>query len=218
MPDQDDFEPLARQWKPLCNAYVNSDASAHSIADDAIRVATAMLRCCGGCPILPDLADALEQYSEAIRTGNLWKKPSSVPDTQLSQKLDALARVVSNERISTIAIRSAKITAIQIHEGSGTSDRRNDLETHLASQIIKDLIGHCFLDTARAYAVGKRFSTNAASQPFYDTIMQRIDSAIPALGARLAQDPTGKSLRHLRAIPKQTIVPMIYNQEYRLDA
>ncbi len=36
MPDQDDFEPLARQWKPLCNDYVDSEVSAYAIADEAV--------------------------------------------------------------------------------------------------------------------------------------------------------------------------------------
>ena len=168
MPDLDDFEPLARQWKSLCNDYVDSDVSAYAIADEAIRVANAMLRRCGGCPILPELAEALGQYNQAIQAG----KSSQQADAQLNQRLDTLARVVNDERISTLAIRSAKITALQLHESTGIPGRSNNLEVHLASQIIKDLIGHCFLDTARAYALGNRFSTNAKSQAFYDTVLR----------------------------------------------
>ena len=50
MPDQDDFEPLARQRHPAFDSYLDS-GSAEVVADEAIRVATAMLRCCGGFSI-----------------------------------------------------------------------------------------------------------------------------------------------------------------------
>lgn len=218
MPDLDDFEPLARQWKSLCSNYVGSDVSAYAIADEAIRVANAMLRRCGGCPILPELAEALEHYNGAIQAEKLGRKPSRHADAQLNQSLDTLARSVSNERISTIAIRSTKIIALQLHEGAATLSGSNNLDVHLASQIIKDLIGHCFLDTARAYAVGNRFSTSAKSQAFYDTVMQRIDFVTPTLGKRLAQDPTGKSLERLLTVPKQTVTPTLYDKVYRLNA
>lgn len=218
MPDLDDFEPLARQWKPLCNEYVDGSDSASTIADEAISVATAMLRRCGGCPILPDLTDALEHYHLAIQGGNASGQVLREAAAQLSQRLDTLAQTVSNERISTLAIKSAKITALQLYEGAVTLGGSNNLAGHLASQLIKDLIGHCFLDTARAYAVGRRFSTNAESQAFYDTVMQRIDFVAPPLGKRLAQDPTGKSLGHLRAVPKQAASLPQHDEGYRLNA
>jgi len=218
MPDLDDFEPLARQWKPLCNEYVDGSDSAYAIADEAISVATAMLRRCGGCPLLPELTEALEHYHLAIQGGNGSRQALREAIAQLNQRFDTLAQTVRNERIGTLAIRSAKITALQLYGGTVIPDGSTSLAGHLASQLIKDLIGHCFLDTARAYAVGRRFSTHVESQAFYDTVMQRIDSTAPSLGKRLAQDPTGKSLRHLRAIPKQATPLPQYDEGYRLNA
>src|SRR5947208_1051916 len=116
MPDQDEFEPLARQWRSAFDSYLNSGAT-EVIADEAIRVATAMLRCCGGCPILPQLSDALWQYRDAIQNHSLWDPSPHEADLVLKEKLDSLARDVSDQRISTVAIRSAKVTAFQLKQG-----------------------------------------------------------------------------------------------------
>src|SRR5438105_299176 len=138
MPDQDDFEPLARQWRPAFNSYLDS-GTADVIADEAIRVATAMLRCCGGCSILSQLSDALWQYREAIQTRFLWNPSPQEADLVLKGRLDSIARDVSDQRISTIAIRSAKVTAFQLKQGELAPHRSPELQLHLASQIIKNL-------------------------------------------------------------------------------
>lgn len=217
MPDQDDFEPLAKQWHPAYYNYLDS-GPADVVADEAIRVATAMLRYCGGCPILPQLSEALWQYRDAIQTDSLWNKPLREADLLLNERLDSLARTVSDERIGTVAIRSAKITALQLRRSEIAPHRSCELKIHLASQVIKDLIRHCFLDTARAYAVGGRFRSGAESQAFYDNVMSHIDSAVCALGTRLANDPTGKGLRRYRIVPKPTTASMMFNEDFRLDA
>lgn len=217
MPDQDDFEPLARQWHPAFDGYLDSVAG-DIIADEAIRVATAMLRYCGGCPILLELSDALWQYRDAIQTRSLWNPSPNEADLVLKERLDSLARDVSDQRISTVAIRSAKVTAFQLKQGELAPHRSFDLRLHLASQIIKDLISHCFLDAARAQAVGGRFRSIAQSSAFYDNVMGHIDSAAHKLAHRLVDDPTGKGLRRFRIVPKATTASMMFNTDFRLDA
>ncbi len=216
MPDQDDFEPLARKWRPAFDVYLDS-GPADMVADEAIRVATAMLRNCGGCSILPQLSDALWQYRETIQTNTLWNKPPHEANLLLNGRLESLARVVSDQRIDTLAIRSAQITALQLKRGDLVPNRPFELKIHLASQIIKDLIRHCFLDTARAYAVGGRFRSSAESQAFYDNVMSHINSIVRGLGNRLATDPTGKGLRRCRIVPKATTASMMFSEAFRLD-
>ena len=217
MPDQDDFEPLARQWRPAYSGYLDSGA-ADVIADEAIRVATAMLRCCGGCPLLSQLSDALWQYRDAIQTRSLWNPSPHEADLVLKERLDSFARDVSDQRISTIAIRSAKVAAFQLKQGELAPHRSFELRLHLASQIIHDLISHCFLDAARAQAVGGRFRIVAQSRTFYDNVMSHIDSAAYKLAHRLVDDPTGKGLRRFRIVPKPTTASMMFNTDFRLDA
>jgi hypothetical protein len=135
----------------------------------------------------------------------------------LSESLDRLAKTVCDDRIGTIAMRSAKIIALQLRRGDIEPYRLFELKIHLASQIIRDLIRHCFLDTARAFAVGGRFRKGTESQAFYDQVMNHIDSAIPALGTRLADNPTGKDLRRYRIVPKPTTASMMFNEDFRLD-
>ncbi len=217
MPGQDDFEPLARQWRPAFSGYLDHTA-ADSIADEAIRVATAMLRSCGGCPILSQLSDALLQYWDAIQTNSLWNSPPHEADLVLKERLESLTRDVSDQRISTVAIRSANVTAFQLKQGKLAPHRSFELRLNLASQIIKDLIRHCFLDAARAQAVGGRFRSVAQSQEFYDNVMSHIDSATQKLAHRLVDNPTGKGLRKFRIVPKETTASMMFNTDFRLDA
>lgn len=216
MPDQDDFEPLARQWHPAFDSYLDS-GSAEVVAEEAIRVATAMLRCCGGCPILPELSEALWQYRDTIRTDSLWQHSPQGAGPLLNESLDRLAKTVCDDRIGTVAIRSAKIIALQLRRGDIEPHRHFELKIHLASQIIKDLIRHCFLDTARAFAVGGRFRKGTESQAFYDHVMNHIDSGVPSLGTRLANNPTGKGFRRYRIVPKPTTASMMFNEDFRLD-
>jgi hypothetical protein len=216
MPDQDDFEPLARQWHPAYDSYLDS-GSADVVADEAIRVATAMLRCCGGCPILPELSETLWQYRDMIRTDSLWSNSPHDSGLLLNDRLDALAKTVCDDRIGTVAIRSAKIIALQLRRGDIKAHRLFELRLHLASQIIRDLIRHCFLDAARAIAVGGRFRSSSESQAFYDNVMKHIDSAVPTIGTRLANNPTGKGIKRYRIVPKLTTASMMFNEDFRLD-
>ena len=176
-------------------------------------------RCCdvAGGPILPELSEALWQYRDIIRTDSLWRRPPAGAGLLLSERLDSLAKTVCDERIGTVAIRSAKIIALQLRRGDIEPHRLFELKIHLASQIIRDLIRHCFLDTARAFAVGGRFRSGPESQAFYDNVMNHINSAVPALGTRLADNPTGKGLRRYRIVPKPTTASMMFNEDFRLD-
>ncbi len=217
MPDQDDFEPLGRQWRPAFDSYLDAGA-ADVIADEAIRVATTMLRCCGGCTILAQLSDALWQYRVVTQTGSLWNPSPQEADLVLKGRLDNIERDVSDQRISAIALRSAKVTAFQLKQGEIAPQRPSELQLHLASQIIKDLVSHCFLDAARAQAVGGRFRSVAQSGEFYDNVMGYLDAAAYKLAQRLLNHPTGKGLRRLRIVPKATTTSMMFNPEFRLDA
>src|SRR6266568_747116 len=215
MPDQGEFEPLARQWKPAFEDYQDNAAS-DAIADEALRVVAAMLRCCGGCPILPRLHDMLWEYQGGVVSHTIWTPSSHEVDYLLNEKLDLLAQNVGDQRVEMVAIRSARKVALQLKEQMVTPRRPSELKSHLATQIIKDLIGHCFLDAARASAVGGRFLTGEEAHDFYDEVMGHIDLGARQMGYRLAINPTGKRLQRYRVLPvKHTTSSIIYSDDFR---
>lgn len=217
MPDQDDFEPLARQWHPAFVDY-QSEATSEEVAEEALRVAAAMLRFCGGCPILPQLSDLLWQYQLKAADDSLWNPLSQEAFVHLNDALNSLARDVSDQRICTVAIRSAKIVSLQLQEKDVAPDRPFALSKYLATQVIKDLISHCFLDAARAYSVGGRFQTGTDAHLFYEEVTSSIDSVVGKMASQLTRRPTGKRLRQAHVLTaKHTTRSMLHDKAFRLD-
>jgi hypothetical protein len=66
----------------------------------------------------------------------------------------------------------------------------------LAQHIIKDVIAHCCLDRARAFAASSRFENGAASLSFYREVMQAIENSDHGLSLQFCQDPSCATLSY----------------------
>ena len=217
MPDQDEFEQLAKQWRPGYDGYL-TDMSSLEIANEALRVATYMLRDCGGCPILPQLSELLWDYQMKASEHTLWNPLSNEAFLDLYEALDDFAGHVIDQRVSTIAVRSAKTIALQLQDGEADPDRPFEMKTLLATQVIKDLIGHSFLDTARANSVGERFHTSTEAHLFYDEVMKSLNTGVGKIATQLARRPTGKRLRQHNILPvKPNTRSILFDKAFRLD-
>jgi hypothetical protein len=217
MPDRDDFEPLARQWRPVYDRCCDN-ATSVEVADEGLQVVTMMLRNCGGCEILPELSEVLWHYQEKLAGNNLWTPLAEKAFFQLWTSLDNLARKEANQRVHMVAIRSAQIIALQLQEGIVKPHHFYTLQTHLAGQITKDLIAHCFLDAARAQSIGSRFRTGMEAHLFYDEVMTSLKPGIAKLAKQLVKRPTGKHLRHTPIDSKKYDTrSILHNEDFRLD-
>src|SRR5690242_5244044 len=118
MIDLEDFDPMGRQWEPAKEDFLNN-ASSEEVADEALRVAAAMLRACKGCSILPQLHDILWEFYQKISSHTLWSPTLKEASASLYENLNLLsgADEVCDKRIETIAIRSAMKMALQFREG-----------------------------------------------------------------------------------------------------
>jgi hypothetical protein len=219
MVDLDDFDPMGKQWDHAHQDF-SDNGSDEQVADEALRVAAAMLRACGGCSILPQLQECLWEYYQTISSHTLWSPTLKEADAALYEKLDLLSQVdlVCDKRIETIAIRSTKRMALQLREQHASSERPIQLQTKLATLIIKDLIGHSFLDLSRAMSVGKRFTTPEQAFQFYDEVMKCIESGAVSIGRRLARKPNAERLQRYRIIKStHTTRSMLYDKEFSCE-
>jgi hypothetical protein len=217
MPDRDEFEPLARQWSPVYERYCDK-ASSTEIADEGLQIATMMLRNCGGCTILPDLSDLLWSYQEKLSNNDLWNPLTEEAFLQIWTSLDQLAQNEANWRVHMVAVRSAQTVALQLKEEIFKPRRSSALKTHLAGQIIKDLIAHSFLDAARAQSIGGRFRTGTEAHLFYNEVMMSLEPAVAKIAKQLVKRPSGKYLRSSPIISKKYDTrSMLHNDAFRFD-
>lgn len=219
MIDQEDFDPMGKQWNPAHNDFL-SGASSEKVADEALRVATVMLRVCKGCSILPHLHEILWEYYTKISEHALWSPTLKEADALLYKKLESLTKEdgITDKRIETIAIRSTKKMALHLRENKVVSLRYSQLQTRLASLLIKDLIGHSFLDLARAMSVGKRFATHEQAFEFYSEVIEHIEPGATQIGRRLVRKPTAERLKGYRILKNtHTTRSMLYDEEFRFD-
>lgn len=219
MIDLEDFDPMGKQWKPAHDDFLNGSSS-EKVADEALRVAAIMLRVCKGCSTLPQLHEILWEYYKKVSSHTLWSPTLGEADTTLYEKLDLLSREseTTDKRIETVAIRSAKKMALQLRERNIHSQRYPQLRIELASLIIKDLIGHSFLDLSRAISVGNRFATHEQAFQFYTEVMEDIEPGVAKMGRRLARKPTAERLQGYRILKNtHTTRSMLYNEDFRFD-
>jgi hypothetical protein len=220
MVDLDDFDPMGKQWEHAKNDFL-TDASGEEIADEALRVVAAMLRACGGCSILPQLHEVLWEFYKKVSSQTLWSPTLKDANYAFQESLDQLSRAetVCDKRIETVAIRSTMKLAVQL-KGSYTNKTYSysQLRTQLASHIIKDLIGHSFLDVTRALSVGRRFGTNKQAFQFYEEVMNHIEPGAIEIGRRLAKKPTAERLRRFRIVKERhNTISMLYSDEFSVD-
>ncbi len=220
MADQDEYEPLARQWKKNYERYVGDpNSKCEEIADGALRTVTKMLRSCGGCSLLPELTDLLWDCQLKMMQGNLFSEDSWQTLMHINNQLDALAKDVADQRIDMVAIRSIRTVAVKLGV-SGTQRASYDtFHNQVAAQIVKDLVRHSFLDKARAFSVGKRFSNGEEAYHFYQQVMTFIDSGIDSVVRQFVNHPNGEGLRYRSQLClKQSTRAMLYDESFRLDA
>ncbi len=214
MVDLDDFDPMGSQWKLAKQSFLGG-ASSEEVADEALRVVAAMLRACGGCSILPQLQDILWEYYNKIASHALWSPTLKEADATLHEKLNLLSKddAVCDKRIETVALRSTARAALQLRENCPHSLRLTHLRTHLAAFIIKDLIGHSFLDITRAISVGERFATNEQAFQFYEDVMGHIEPGALSMGHRLSRKPTAERLQRYRLVTRtDTTSSLLYDE------
>ncbi len=219
MPDQDEYEPLARQWLNGYKRYIDDANSTYEeIADDALRVVTKMLRDCGGCSLLPQMTDLLWQYQLQLIQGNLFSEYSYEVLTQFNDRLDMLAKSVANRRIETVAIRSARTVAMQLQTGRVGVDDYSTLRYQIAAQVVKDLIRHSFLDKARAFSIGRRFPNETEAHQFYNCVLTSIDQGMESLVKQFIDRPHGERLRYSSPFfKKQSTRSMLFDRRFRMD-
>ena len=177
-----------------------------------------MLRDCGGCLLLPQMTDLLWQYQFQLAQGSLFTATSQEALIQINDQLDILARSVANQRIEMVAIRSARTVAIQLRTSQVKSEDYHTLQYRFATQVIKDLIRHSFLDKARAFSVGKRFHNVTEAYQFYSHVMTSIDQGIGSLVKQFVRRPNGRHLRYYSPFfKKQSTSSMLHDPLLRMD-
>ena len=214
MIDLDDFDPLGKQWN-TAQQYYQNHGSSEEVADEALRVAAAMLRACGGCTILPSLHDILWEYCNKVVSHTLWSPTLREADIILYEKLEALSResIVCDKRIEGVALRATMRLALKMKESCPKPLRYAKLGTQLAAFIIEDLIGHSFLDIARAISVGGRFATNEQAFHFYEDVMRCLELGATRMGRNLVRRPTAERLQRYSLVrSEQTTVSMLYDE------
>jgi hypothetical protein len=220
MVDLDNFDPMGKQWEHAKDDFL-TDGSSEEIADEALRVAAAMLRACGGCSILPQLHESIWEFYKEVSSQTLWSPTLKEANYIFQEKIDLLskAETASDKRIETVAIRSTMKLALQL-KGSYTnkSYSYSQLRTQLGALIIKDLVGHSFLDVTRALSVGRRFGTNQQAFQFFEEVMDHIEPGAIGMGRRLAKKPTAERLQRFRIVKeKHTTSSMLYSDEFSVD-
>lgn len=219
MPDQDEYEPLAKQWSSEYKRYIDDFASTgKDIADGALRTVTRMLRECGGCPLLPEITEILWQSQPQLAQGNLFSVSPYVVVEHINQLLEGLRRKVADQRIEAVSVRAAQTVAFQLRAGLNNGKDYGRFQSQLASQIVKDLIRHCFLDKARAFSVGRRFSSSDEASRFFDNVMSYIDHGLEGLVKQLITRPGGEKLRYRSPFfRRRSTKSMLFDEAYRMD-
>jgi hypothetical protein len=219
MVDLDDFDPMGKQWQHAHQNFLDNTSS-EQVADEATRVAAAMLRACGGCSLLPQLQEFLWEYYKTISSHTLWSPTLKEADATLYEKLDLLSQVdgVCDKRIEAVAMRSTKRMALELREKHASSERYAELQGKLGTLVIKDLIGHSFLDLSRAMSVGKRFTTYEQAFQFYDEVMKCIEPGAVSMGRGLARKPNAERLKGYRIMKKtHTTSSILYDEEFSCE-
>jgi hypothetical protein len=219
MPDQDEFDPIGRNWRHAYDLLLGGTSDVDHIANEVLLAVTRMVRRSGGCTVLPDLQRALEDFWIACYSrASLWHDITSDGAYHLlDARLDALAKGVTDRRIEMIAIRSARAVAMQLAQGSLQPKHTTALKQYFGAQIVEHLVCHRALDPARAHAVGLAVSTCEQAHAVHDAVLERLRPALAKVGARLAEDPTGRTVRRLRLVPPPGLDDLLFADEYRFD-
>jgi hypothetical protein len=195
MPDLDDFEPPARQWKRILDHYVKDQKStSDQLADDILAMAVKMLKHCGGCILLPQLTDLLWQYKVQLSQQTALDHRTQLPLSHLEQELDKAVQPAIHQRIEMISIRAARTTALALQAGVLNVESHQILQEKLAGQVIVDLIRHCCLDTARARSIGRRFANGDEAYHFYREVMTTLRAGVIYIARQLGSRPNGETL------------------------
>jgi hypothetical protein len=226
MADQDEYEPLARQWKTSYELFVNAvgrsedlDAECKEIADSALHTVTKMLRVCGGCSLLAKLTNLLWEEHLHMMPGSLFYEDAWPTLLRIYNQLDELATHVADHRIDMIAIRAARTVAVELYQKQLAYTNYQTFHHQVTAQVLKDLIRHSFLDKARAFSVGKRFSAGREAYQFYQAVMRCIENNMQDIVQQFASHPTGTGLRYRsRLFPKQKTSNILDNEYFRMDA
>lgn len=226
MADEDKYEPLARQWSESYKRYVSNsnhvddlNSECKEIADGALRTVTKMLRSCGGCPLLLQLTNLLWDCQLKMMPGNLFSEDSWQILVHINNQLDVLAKDVANQRIDMVAIRSVRAVAVELCVSKMQQASYHELHNQVAKMMVKDLIRHSFLDKARAFSVGKRFSDGEEAHHFYQQVMTFIESGMEGVVKQFINHLNGKGLRYRSQLcRKQSTRAMLHDEKWRLDA
>lgn len=213
MTDQDEFAPLQGYWKTVYNLFIKP-ASPEQVAQHARSVLKAMLYQCGGCPALPDLILALNQFRLDVVQRELpgWdsKNPAEVAFTSY---LDKRALFIDNRRIDAVAVRTSRIEGVDIALKTWVP-RGDSFEVAFATRVLENVLRHCCLDRARALAVGAVFDEMQARMQ-YDEIFALLAPSLEKLGSKLAADPSGRfRSSDPRFVAKQETAAILQNSDY----
>lgn len=212
MPDQDEFAPLATRWKHVHEMFL-LDKSPQEIADAAFRTLREMLRECGGCLLLGELALYLEQYAAGAieRPTDGWQVFGEA-ERVLASQLDQRARDLNNRRIDAIAVRSCRIAAIEIAFGRFP----NDIGAAYASLVAKHLLCHFVLDRARAMSVGAH--TEQHARQLHAQILEILAPHLERLGRRWIKEPDAQFVIRVRLEPQLGTAAILAREEdFSLD-
>lgn len=218
MPDQDDFDPIGKDWARAYDACVRGEDPV-ATADELLRAVARMLRKCGGCPSFTDIEAALTAYWLKLSAARaLETTVDESVSREFHQALDSTYRDVTDWRIDIIAMRTARVIALELEQGVYSPEHPAELKIHLGAQIVEHLVCHRSLDAARAHAVGLAFQTNKAAYDYHNQVLMLAREQIRKLGRQLSLDPTAQSLRRPRILPPVNTASILFDAErFRLD-
>jgi hypothetical protein len=213
MPDQDEFAPLAKSWKPIHEMYLMKQ-QLQNVADEAFRTLREMLHECGGCPVLPDLQTLLQEFADEV-----WKRETvgwqitGDAEQKLDAALENLLHTIDNRRIDAVAIRSCRTAAVDIACGI----MKSPLGPKLATLVACHLLCHFVLDRARAMAVGGQH-TEAEARETHRQIIEFLMPSLVRLGELWIKHPDAQFTMHVRLASQiGTLDILEHEDQYRLD-
>src|SRR5690348_15744032 len=218
MPDQDEFDPVGRDWK-RAYALCASGGDLEEAGDEVLRAVTRMIRRCGGCPSFREIEALLKDFWHGIEDANTRSRDSLSSDwLQFDACLGRLYKGACDNRIDMIALRTARVMAHEMAEELSVLERRAEIGFRLGILLVQNIICHRALDVARAHGVGIAFRTPTAAHAYHDELLSRIHEHIRKIGTQLTVDPSGQSVRRLRVLPQSETSAMLFDDKrFRFD-
>lgn len=218
MPDQDEFDPIGRDWRRAYDQCVGGEQDTDKIGESLMRALTRMLQHSGGCAVFDDLDAALDRLVSALPTldGDLARRQAYA---DFAAELDRIARKpgVIDHRLDVVAIRTARGLGAQLLNGTYMPGVPGALRNHLGTHIAQNMLCHRVLDAARAHAVGLAFTSHLSAHEHHDRLIEALRDHIARIGRQLALDPSGGRVRHARLVPSQTTAAMLWDDTWRLE-